>query len=75
VLGRLRAEGIAAEILIESEQKPKLDKQLSLAGKKGIPFAAILGGNEVAHGTVMLKDLTARQQEELTVEKAIEKLK
>jgi histidyl-tRNA synthetase len=75
VLGRFRAEGIAAEILLGSEQKPKLDKQLSLAGKKGIPYAAILGGNEVARGTVMLKDLAARQQEELSVEKAIEKLK
>jgi len=75
VLGALRAAGVAAEMGIENEQKPKMDKQLSLAGKKGIPFAAILGGNEVAKGTLMLKDLAARSQEEITVAQAIEKLK
>lgn len=74
-LGQFRAAGIAAEMAIENEQKPKMDKQLSLAGKKGIPFAAILGGNEVAKGTLMLKDLTARTQEEMTAAQAIEKLR
>ncbi|HYF52600.1 MAG TPA: histidine--tRNA ligase [Planctomycetota bacterium] len=75
VLGKVREAGVAAELCLESEQKPKLDKQLSLAGKKGIPYAAILGSNEVAKGTVMLKDLNARTQEELSVEQAIAKLK
>ncbi|HYG74236.1 MAG TPA: histidine--tRNA ligase [Planctomycetota bacterium] len=75
VLGQIRSAGIAAEMGIENEQKPKMDKQLSLAGKKGIPFAAILGGNEVAKGTLMLKDLATRTQEELTVAQAIERLK
>lgn len=75
VLGQLRAAGIAAEMAIENEQKPKMDKQLSLAGKKGIPFAAILGGNEVAKGTLMLKDLASRQQDEMTLEQAIAKLR
>jgi len=74
-LGQFRAAGIASEMAIENEQKPKMDKQLSLAGKKGIPYAAILGGNEVAKGTLMLKDLTARTQEELTAAQAIEKLR
>ncbi|HEY3323100.1 MAG TPA: histidine--tRNA ligase [Planctomycetota bacterium] len=74
-LGALRAAGIAAEMGIDNEAKPKMDKQLSLAGKKGIPYAAILGGNEVAKGTLMLKDLTARQQEELTLDQAIVRLR
>ena len=73
-LGQFRAAGVAAEMVIENDQKLKLDRQLSLAGKKGIPFAAILGSNEVAKGTVMLKDLTARQQEEMTVDQAVAKL-
>ena len=75
VLGQFRAAGVAAEMLIENEQKPKVDKQLSLAGKKGIPFAAIIGSNELAKGTLMLKNLAARQQEEMTVEQAVEKLR
>lgn len=73
-LGQFRAAGVSAEIALENDQKPKLDKQLSLAGKKGIPFAAILGSNEVAKGTVMLKNLATREQQELTVAEAIAKL-
>jgi histidyl-tRNA synthetase len=80
VLGQLRRAGIASEISLENDQNPKLDKQLSLAGKKGIPYAAILGSNEVGPDPknpkcVMLKDLAARQQEELTVAQVIERLK
>jgi len=75
VLGQIRAAGVAAELCLESEHKPKLDKQLSLAGKKGIPFAAILGSNEVSKGTVMLKDMNARTQEELPLDQAIAKVR
>ncbi|MCY3023665.1 MAG: histidine--tRNA ligase [Planctomycetota bacterium] len=75
VLSQFRGAGIAAEMVIENDQKLRLDKQLSLAGKKGIPYAAIIGGNEVAKGTVMLKDLVARTQEELTVEQAVGRLR
>ncbi len=74
VLGKLRAAGIASEMLLDNEKKPKIDKQLSAASKKGIPFAAILGGNEIAKGTLMLKDLNAKTQEETTLEQAIKKL-
>lgn len=75
VLGALRGAGVAAEMLLDNEKKPKIDKQLSAAGKKGIPYAVILGGNEVAKGTVMLKDLIAKTQEELTLEQALAKLR
>jgi histidyl-tRNA synthetase len=74
VLGQFRAAGIAAEMAIDNEAKPKMDKQLSLANKKGIPFAAILGGNEVARGTVMLKDLATREQTEVSIGAAIARL-
>ncbi|HLX59975.1 MAG TPA: histidine--tRNA ligase [Planctomycetota bacterium] len=74
-LGALRSAGVAAEMLLDNEKKPKIDKQLSAAGKKGIPYALILGGNEIAKGTVMLKDLNAKAQEEMTLARAIEKLK
>jgi len=75
VLGQFRAAGIAAEMAIDNEAKPKMDKQLSLAAKKGIPYAAILGGNEVANGTLMLKNLESRQQDEITAEEATKRLK
>ena len=74
MLGKLRAAGVASEMLLDNEKKPKIDKQLSAASKKGIPFAAILGGNEIAKGTLMLKDLNAKTQEETTLEQAIKKL-
>src|ERR1019366_4678727 len=75
VLSALRAAGIAAEMLLDNEAKPRIDKQLPLAVKKGIPYAVILGGNEVAKGTVMLKDLNAKEQVEVTVAEAVERLK
>ena len=74
-LGELRNAGIPSEMLVDNEQKPRIDKQLSAAGKKGIPFAVIIGSNEAAKGTVMLKDLNAKSQQELTLADAIEKLK
>jgi histidyl-tRNA synthetase len=61
-------------MLLDNEAKPKIDKQLSLAVKKGIPYALILGGNEVAKGTVMLKDLNAKEQVEVTVAEAVARL-
>ncbi len=73
-LGKLRAAGVASEMLLDNEKKPKIDKQLSAAGKKGIPYALILGGNEIAKGTAMLKDLTAKSQEEVTIAEAIRRL-
>jgi histidyl-tRNA synthetase len=74
-VGMLRAAGVAAEIAIDNEQKPKLDKQMSIANKKGIPYAAILGSNEVANGTLMLKNLATREQQELNLDAAIAALK
>jgi histidyl-tRNA synthetase len=74
-VGALRAAGVAAEIAIDNEQKPKLDKQMSIANKKGIPYAAILGSNEVAKGTLMLKNLASREQQELSIDAAIAALK
>ncbi|MFH0937723.1 MAG: histidine--tRNA ligase [Planctomycetota bacterium] len=74
-LSQFRAAGVAAEICIDNEQNLKMAKQLALAAKKGIPYAAILGSNEVGKGVVMLKNLAARQQEELSVAQAIEKIK
>jgi histidyl-tRNA synthetase len=40
----------------------KLGKQMKYAAAKGIPFAAILGGDEIARGEVTLKNLATGEQ-------------
>jgi histidyl-tRNA synthetase len=54
-----RAAGLRVEIYPEPE---KLGKQLKYAGTKGIPFAAIVGGDEIATGQVTIKNLSTGEQ-------------
>ena len=58
----LRQQGAAVELYLEPGGK--FDKQLRYAGRKGIPYAAILGPDEVGSGRVVLKDLASRTQTE-----------
>lgn len=58
----LRAGGINTEAVLDGG---KLGKQLRYADRAGIRFVAILGAQEVADGTVTLKDL--RRQDQFTV--------
>ncbi|MBM4061880.1 MAG: histidine--tRNA ligase, partial [Planctomycetes bacterium] len=46
---------------------PALGKQLGYASTVGAPFAAILGGQELAAGTVALKHLASGEQVTLPV--------
>lgn len=55
----LREAGIATEIVLESH---KLGKQLKYADRAGIRFALVVGSDEAASGTVMVKDLAAQSQ-------------
>jgi histidyl-tRNA synthetase len=55
----LRAEGVRVEVYPEAD---KLGKQMKYAATKGIPFAAILGADELAHGVVAIKNLASGQQ-------------
>jgi histidyl-tRNA synthetase len=56
---QLRAQGLRVEVYADPAQ---LGKQLQYANTVGAPFAAILGGKEVAAGTVGLKNLTSGEQ-------------
>jgi histidyl-tRNA synthetase len=58
----LRAAGLRVELYPEPD---KLGKQMKYAASKQIPFAAILGSDEIARGEVTIKDLTAGTQESL----------
>jgi len=63
LLQQLRARGIAAELYHE---QAKFDKQFKYAEKKGIRYAIILGGEELASKTCKLKDLQTGHQSALT---------
>jgi len=56
----LRRSKIPTEVYIEPTDK--LDKQLKYADKKGIPYAVIIGPEEVAKNVVKLKDLAKRKE-------------
>ena len=55
----LRAAGIAVEVYPEPT---KMKKQMGYADAKGIPFVAIVGGDEMAQNKVMLKNMTTGEQ-------------
>jgi histidyl-tRNA synthetase len=58
----LRAAGFSAVYDVEQRS---LKAQMKLAGKGGHGFAVLVGGNELARGTVQLKDLSKGEQVEL----------
>jgi histidyl-tRNA synthetase len=55
----LRDAGLRVEMYPEPD---KLGKQLKYAGAKGIPFAAIAGGDEIAANEVTIKNLATGDQ-------------
>jgi len=61
VASRLRSKNINCEIYLDSEAK--LDKQLKYADTKGIPYAVVIGPDDVEKNTVVLKKLVDRTQE------------
>ena len=71
VAAALRAAGIACEIYPDNT---KLKKQFEYADRKGIPFLAIVGDQEVADGTVTLKNLASGEQRAVAKEALAEAL-
>ena len=65
----LREAGIRAQIHTE---KKKFKQKLSYADKLSIPYAALLGEDEIAQGKVTVKDLSTGVQETLTPAEAVE---
>ena len=61
----LRAAGIAVEVYPEPT---KMKKQMGYADAKGIPFVAIVGGDEMAQNKVMLKNMTTGEQQLVDLE-------
>ena len=72
LLKNLRDNGINAEIYPEPA---KMKKQMGYADKKGIPFVALVGENEMANHVVTLKDMRTGTQESVATDDLIEKLR
>lgn len=72
IIKQLREAGIACEIYPDSS---KMKKQMGRADSLGIPYVAIIGETELANNTVTLKDMITGNQEELSVDNLITKLK
>lgn len=68
----LRAANISTELF--PDENTKLEKQLKYADKKGIPFAIILGPEEVAQNKFVVKNLKVRSQESVNFEQLVESL-
>jgi histidyl-tRNA synthetase len=58
----LRGAGIATEVVLEGG---KLGKQFKYADRAGIRFVLVLGSDEIAKGTVTVKDLRKQDQFEV----------
>lgn len=72
VLSQLRANNLAAEIYPETG---KLKKQLDYANKKEIPYAIVIGPEEMKTGNLALKNMVSGQQENLSIDHIIKKIK
>ena len=58
----LREAGISCEIYPESA---KMKKQMEYANRRGVPYAAIIGSDELAAGKVTLKNMGSGEQQSI----------
>ena len=72
LLQKLHETGISAEIYPEAA---KMKKQFSYADNKKIPYIIIIGADEAASGVYQLKNMLTGEQEKVTAEEIIAKLK
>lgn len=71
LLKQLRANGINAEIYPEAT---KMKKQMTYADKKGIPFVALVGENEMQEGVISLKNMLTGEQTNINLKEVIHRL-
>lgn len=72
MLAKVRAAGIRAEIFPDAA---KMKKQMSYANAKNIPFAAIVGENEMNEEKALLKNMETGEQSLVSVEELVAALK
>ncbi len=69
---RLRAAGISAELYPDAA---KMKKQMAYANDRHTPYVAIVGEQELADGTIALKDMATGEQHTVSVDELIARLK
>src|SRR5580658_2850827 len=69
--GTLAAELRAAGIVVERSADWKLKRALEVANKMGARFALIVGDDELASGTYMLKDMASGEQRKVAREELV----
>jgi histidyl-tRNA synthetase len=69
---RLRNEGISAEFYPDPV---KLKKQMDYANARSIPFVILAGTEEINSGLLTLKNMVSGNQESVSIEDIIEKIK
>jgi histidyl-tRNA synthetase len=68
IVQSLRKKGIRCELFHEPL---KMDKQFKYAERKGIPFVAILGSQELNEGSCVVKNIRTGQQERMALANVI----
>lgn len=63
IMTKLRDNGISSELYPDSA---KMKKQMSYANSKNVPFAVIVGENEMAEGKVTVKNMSTGEQQMVT---------
>ena len=66
---RLRAAGISAELYPDAA---KMKKQMAYANDRNTPWVAIVGEQELADGTIALKNMATGEQQTVTIDKMTE---
>ena len=69
---KLVAHGVRAELYPDAS---KLKKQFDFADKKGIPFMAMVGTNEMGSDQIPVKNLASGEQESMTLEQILALIK
>lgn len=71
ILKQLRTAGINTEIYPEAA---KMKKQMAYADKRGIPYVALVGENEMQSGVLSLKNMFTGEQKNISPEELVQEL-
>jgi len=74
LVAKLRAAGVSAETAFDSDESPKLKRQLKSADKRGVPYVAILGPDEISASKVTLRDMSSGEQDTISLTEAVRRL-
>lgn len=72
IAAQARQAGVRTEVYPD---KAKMKKQMSYANAKGIAFVALAGENEIAQQKITLKNMTTGEQQLVSVDELIERVK